>query len=175
MVRRTYRYTDYSPTAIALAAKENWSSLVATLMAPWPPRMVVATTPRHPRNVAYATHAASLALRALHKAPTIAPWPPRMATSTPAIATIAPQPLHKAALVATATSLMTTTWPLYKVVLSTAATTTTSASRSAHQTSFVVTLHSSSQVAHAQSGLRKAKRRLRKSSLVSQKTTSLNR
>ncbi|KAL6001103.1 hypothetical protein ACLOJK_006830 [Asimina triloba] len=146
MARRTYRYTNYSPMAIALVAKGNWPSLIATITATRPPR----------------------------KTATIAPRPSRKVASTPAAATTTPQPLHKVASTAAIAIPTSASQPFYEAVISTAVATATSASRSSRKTSFVVTLYSSSQVAHAQSRLRKAKRRLGKSSLVSRKTTCLD-
>ncbi|KAL6002746.1 hypothetical protein ACLOJK_022966, partial [Asimina triloba] len=69
-----YRHVDFSPTAITLAAKENWLTLI------------VAATDPHPSHRAIS---ATLAV-------TPAPRPSRKVISTPVATTTTPQRLHEA-------------------------------------------------------------------------------
>ncbi|KAL6013686.1 hypothetical protein ACLOJK_004184 [Asimina triloba] len=165
MARRTYCYIDYSPTAIILVVKKNWPTLIAATTAPWS---------SHKGKAISAALAASSTPRPLQKATTIAPRPPCKVVSTHVAATIASQPLRKATFAASIATLTSASWPLHKAGIPTTTTAATPVSRSAHKTYSIIFSYSS-QMAHAQSGLRKAKRKLRKSSLISRKTTRLNR
>ncbi|KAL6004227.1 hypothetical protein ACLOJK_004774 [Asimina triloba] len=99
MARKTFCYTNYSPTAVALATKENWLSLVAATTTSQPllhqlpglfPRSLLHRFPslfKRPLLLllpATSTAASMTATRPLQKA---------IATAT----TSAPRPLHKAA------------------------------------------------------------------------------
>ncbi|KAL5985099.1 hypothetical protein ACLOJK_036335, partial [Asimina triloba] len=149
---------------------------------------ILATRPPH--------KAATFTPRPSHKVTILAPWPPHKAATTAppssseallvASATLSkPQPSHKAAISTTWPSYKVTSVtvvaaptsasrPLNKVAIPTATAAATSASRSACRTPYIICLYSS-QVAHAQSGLRKDKRRLRKAGPISRRTTRLNR
>ncbi|KAL6001102.1 hypothetical protein ACLOJK_006829, partial [Asimina triloba] len=108
-------------------------------------------------KVLCAASTASLVLRSFRNATTAAPRSSCKVTFATAIA--APTSASR---------------PLHNVVILVAIAVATSASRSEHRTPSIISLYSS-QVAHARFGLRKAKRRLRKASIVSRKTTHLNR
>ncbi|KAL6002587.1 hypothetical protein ACLOJK_022806 [Asimina triloba] len=186
------------PTSIDKPTEENWPTLSTAVIIPCPSRRTVSivpaasptprrlrkasstlvaatTTPRPSGNVTPTTIVATptLAIRAPCKATlsaTPAPQPLHKVISVSVAATIAPRHLHNASSAAIVTSPTPASQPLQKAAITVA----TSATRSAHKTSPIVSSRSS-RMTRIQSRVKKAKRGIRKTGLTTWRTTRLNR